>query len=102
MTNVRKHIARNRRRVDPLRLTLRVVVRRRMTKETLQDLLSEAIATGTVPLGITLRWLDWASGEEGAAVGGRYMGARLHDALVDFAGALTSGMARTRLALVRP
>ena len=57
--------------MDPRRLQLKIRVTARKgiikAKEDLIDAIESTIATGVVPEGITIHWIDWRKGEGGEA-----------------------------------
>lgn len=63
------------RRIDPRSLQLKIRVRARKglitSKEDLIDAIESTIATGIVPDGIEIHWIDWRKGEGSSSKSGR-------------------------------
>lgn len=73
-----KVTAGRRRDTRPLHLKMRVRILRRMSQAQMLALVERAIASGVVPPGIEIRWIDWQKGE------GRYANeGRLPDPVLD-------------------
>lgn len=92
---VAKYLRTNPRKVsENLHLKLRVVVTKRMRASQARSLLNRAIATGIVPTGIDIRWIDWEKGVGGKVREGRILPDTMRKALRSFYNALTKGSSR--------
>lgn len=78
---------------DPLHLKIRVRILRPMTQTQAESLLARAVASGVVPSGIEIRWLDWEKGTGGTARSGTITGPVFHQ-LRTWYGAMTKGTVR--------
>jgi hypothetical protein len=96
--NVNKYRKKPRRQVEPdlrpLRITMRIVVTKRMTARVCRALLDRAVQTGHVPAGIEIHWLNWEKGEGGEAQEGTVLPSDLRRSLDRFYGAITKGKQR--------
>lgn len=93
MPRRRDHRARWGTSPEPLMLKFRVIATERMRKSDMLRKLKEAVRRGVVPQGITIRWMDWAKGNEGELRTGQIPAHQL-SAMRDFYKALTAGNMR--------
>jgi hypothetical protein len=84
---------------DMLHIKIRVRVDRAMSSHTALGLVERAAKTGMVPPSISLRWIDWAKGEEGHAHAGRQMGRAATGALRNFVEVMQAPLSETRFSL---
>lgn len=89
--------------LPPLSLKLRIRLTERMTKREALRRLKRTLTTGVVQPGIEVRWIDWASGEEGVLREGHYSErtrTTAMDALRDFYRAISHGNTQARVEVV--
>lgn len=78
-------------RFDPRQLHLKIRLRgpKGATRERILSVLDEAVATGTLPRGWTLHYIDWEKGVTGQAGNGGRLTDDLQAALEEFYGAIS-------------